>query len=355
MKITFLVAAVDFSGGIRVIAQYAEGLRRKGHDVVVVSPLPVPYGRLSRFRNSFFPKRHVLSPSHLDSTQVTVKLLERYRPIREADVPEADVIVATWWETAEWFATFPESRGAKVHFIQGYEIFNGNKARVDACLQMPHEKITISKWLENILVEQLGTKKPILVTNGVETNLFSCPPRTIPESPTFGFVYSSSFYKGSDIAIDALSIAKKRIPNLQAIAFGHDALGPSNPIPAFIRYHASPAQSELRSIYGSCTAWIFPSREEGFGLPILEALASGTPLISTPAGAAPEILNEGGGYLLEGFDADEMADKIVEIVSIAPEEWRLKSSACTRIARRYSIEKSIDKFEKALILLSKSG
>lgn len=348
MKITFIVAAVDFSGGIRVIAQYAEGLRRKGHDVLVVSPSPVPYGRLARFRNQYFPKRQMSTPSHLDNTLVAVKFLERYRPVRPEDVPQADVIIATWWETAEWIAALPEDRGKKVHFVQGYEAFHGTKERVDACLQLPNEKITISKWLENILVEQLKTKEPLLVTNGVEVRLFSLPDRAMPEKPRLGFVHASSFYKGSDIAIRALSIAKERIPELQAVAFGHDAVDPVSPLPDFIDYHVSPAQSDLRTIYGSCTAWIFPSREEGFGLPILEALASGTPLVATPAGAAPEILRNGGGFILDGFSADEMADKIVQMVSIGADEWKLKSSECLRIAQSHSLDKSIDKFESAL-------
>lgn len=353
MRVTFIVAAVDFSGGIRVIAQYAEGLRRRGHDVLVISPSAVPYGRLARFRNQYFPKRQTYAPSHLDSTLVAINFLERYRPVRLEDVPQADVIIATWWETAEWIVAFPEDRGKKVHFVQGYETFHGNKERVDACLQLPNEKITISKWLENILVEQLETKEPFLVTNGVDAHLFSLPDRVMPEKPRLGFVHASSFYKGSDIAIRALSIAKERIPELQAIAFGHGALDPVSPFPDFIDYHISPAQSELPSIYGSCTAWIFPSREEGFGLPILEALASGTPLIATPAGAAPEILKNGGGYILDGFNADEMADKIVQMVSIEADEWKLKSSECLRIANNHSLEKSIDKFESALIEISK--
>ncbi|MGC8714943.1 MAG: glycosyltransferase [Leptodesmis sp.] len=53
----------------------------------------------------------------------------------------------------------------------------------------------------------------------------------------------------------------------------------------------------MRDYYSACDAWLFPSRYEAVGLPILEAMACRTPVIGTPAGIAPEMLSDGAGIL----------------------------------------------------------
>lgn len=349
MRITFVVAAVDFGGGIRVVAQYAEGLRRKGHEVLVVSPPRYPSGRIAKFRNTYFPPSKVAVASHFDDTKVPVKFLERYRPVRESDVPPADVIIATWWETAEWIASFPDDRGKKFHFVQDYEIWNGDKERVDACLRLPIEKITISSWLEHILVEQVGTAKPAIILNGVDTKKFRQPERRMPSLPTIGFVYTTNVRKGIDIAIAALIKTKEHIPNLRCIAFGHELPGSNLPLPDFVEFRLLPPQEEIPHIYGQCSAWLFTSREEGFGLPILEAFACGTPVVATTAGAAPDILACGGGILSESYEPGKIAEKITAILKLNNNEWKNLSDESLRISSNFSNEASVNNMERMLI------
>lgn len=348
MRVTFVVAALDMGGGIRVIAQYAEGLRLRGHDVTIVVPAPRPYGRLQRVRSSlpFLKPRHVTS--HFDGTGVTVKVLDRCRPVRASDVPPADVIIATWWETAEWIADFPEDRGRKFHFVQGYEIWNGDKDRVDAALKLPTQKITISRWLEAILVDQLGLDAPAFVPNGVDRTLFFAGEREMPDGPTVGFVYAPNPMKGSDIAIEAISLAREKRPALRCIAFGHAEAQEAMPLPSFVEYHVSPRQDQLGALYGLCSAWLFPSREEGFGLPILEAMASGTPVIAVPSGAAPELLAQGGGTLLRSANSREMSEIILEYCDMPKAKWDVLSREAIAASVRYSPASSIDRFAQII-------
>jgi glycosyltransferase involved in cell wall biosynthesis len=49
---------------------------------------------------------------------------------------------------------------------------------------------------------------------------------------------------------------------------------------------------ELAELYRGAACLVFPSRDEGFGLPLLEAMASGTPVVATRAGALPEIAGD---------------------------------------------------------------
>src|SRR5262249_39465262 len=104
----------------------------------------------------------------------------------------------------------------------------------------------------------------------------------------------------------------------------------------------------LRDAYAGCDAWLSGTREEGFGLPILEAMACRTPVIATPAGAAPELLAKGGGLLVPHEDPAAMAQAIVQICSLPEPEWKALSDAALATATGYTWDDATDLFEKAL-------
>ena len=53
-------------------------------------------------------------------------------------------------------------------------------------------------------------------------------------------------------------------------------------------------RTQLHALYRGATALVYPSRYEGFGLPVLEAMASGTPVIASRAASIPEVLGDAG-------------------------------------------------------------
>ena len=69
-------------------------------------------------------------------------------------------------------------------------------------------------------------------------------------------------------------------------------------------------ESSLRKCYALCTVYVCPSRLEGFGLTLLEAFASGKPVVATNVGAMPEIVSEKNGSLVEPGDTRAMSDSI---------------------------------------------
>lgn len=70
-------------------------------------------------------------------------------------------------------------------------------------------------------------------------------------------------------------------------------------------------------LYRNAEAFVFPSRHEGFGLPPLEAMASGTPVVAGDAGSLPEIVGT-GGFLVDPDDVRNMAGAIISIVLQEP-------------------------------------
>jgi glycosyltransferase involved in cell wall biosynthesis len=65
-----------------------------------------------------------------------------------------------------------------------------------------------------------------------------------------------------------------------------------------VRFVWSPPDDELAALYQHAFALLLPSRNEGFGLPALEAMACGCPVIAARAGALPEVVG-GAGVLLD--------------------------------------------------------
>jgi glycosyltransferase involved in cell wall biosynthesis len=113
-------------------------------------------------------------------------------------------------------------------------------------------------------------------------------------------------------------------------------------------YYKSPKQDDIKHIYAECDAWLFPSRSEGFGLPILEAMACRTPVIGVPTGAAPELLNENAGILVESENSEAMAQAIVKICDLPETEWQKLSMRAHHRATSYTWSDASRLFEQAL-------
>jgi glycosyltransferase involved in cell wall biosynthesis len=358
MRITFVLPVVDSSGGIRVVANHAAWLIKRGHQVTLVSVPPAPPSLRDRVR--VLVREHRILPlvpkpvSHLSGLKAVHRVIERSRPIDDADLPDADVVVATWWETAEWVARLSPSKGRKAYFVQGHECFEHTPHdRVQATYRSPLCKITIAQWLVDLMRERYGDPTSILVPNAVDHAVFDSPARDKQAIPTVGVMYSDVGCKGCDVALRAVAIARETIPSLRLRSFGH-ALWPRLPLPADTDFTAEPTTEQLCRTYSACDAWLFSSREDGFGLPILEAMACHTPVIGTPAGAAPELLADGVGVLVPPDDPESMARAIVDVCRMENAAWRRLSEAAYARAAQYGWEPVSAKFEAALTAIARA-
>jgi glycosyltransferase involved in cell wall biosynthesis len=353
MKITFVLPTLCVAGGIRIISIFAERLRKLGHFVFVISP-PHPQPSMRQQVKSLLRGRGWISPyekepSFFDNLGVENKIIERYRPIEDKDVPDADVVIATWWETAEWVAKLSPSKGAKAYFIQHYEVFDYlPKDRVEATWRLPLHKIMLSQWLVDIAREKYGDSQVSLALPSVDTKQFYASPRNKQSVPTVGMMYSTIYWKGTDIALKAFSLAAAKIPNLRLVAFGTGAPSSELPLPANTEYVIQPDQDKIKDYYSKCDAWLLASRSEGDCLPIIEAMACRTPVISTPVGAAPEILSGGTGILVRAEDPEEMAKAIESICQLPNSKWQALSEAVYAKVKNYTWEDATASFEAAL-------
>lgn len=353
MRITFVLPPPDLSGGIRVIAVYADRLKRRGHHVTLVFPpnrgIPIKrrIGWLLRGRGWVSQPR--FHPSHIDHLDVEKRALDMWRPVTERDVPDADVVVATWWETADWVAALPASKGAKAYFLQHFEVHEPAWApHVRRTWSLPLHKIVVAEWLAETARREFNDTDVSVVPNSVDTESFNAQDRVKQPVPTVGYMYSVALWKGSDIAAAAVERARKMLGEVRCIGFGAMAATEELPLPADTEYYVRPPQTEIPRLYARADVWLVPSRSEGFGLPILEAMACGTPVIATPTGAAPELLGDGTGVVVPHEDPGALADAIVSLCRASEADWQRMSERAYTKARSYTWDDATARFEAAL-------
>jgi len=343
MRFTFLLPSDNLTGGARVVSVYARELIALGHEVLVLTCAEDVLPWRQRFRQYFAALRganevKAAVRGHIALSGVPHRVMARHGPITVNDVPDADVLVATWWETAVWMHTMPARKGRKVHLIQGYEIWFGQHMvqQVHAALKLPNIKVAISRDLKVTIEAALGPLGIAVIPNAVDPSQFNAPVRARNSVPTVGFVYSVASIKGADICAKACELARLCLPNLRVISFGTDAPDVTVPLPLGTSYYRRPSQDHLRDHYAACDAWLFGSRLDSFGLPILEAMACRTPVIAVPIGAAEDLVGGGGGVLVAKESPQEMADALVRMCTQPEPVWLRQSSLAYETAHHYS-------------------
>jgi len=286
--------------------------------------------------------------SRLDDLDLNHRVLDTFRAVTDDNVPDADVIVGTWWETTEWVAALGPSKGAKAYFIQDHEVFEYLPVeRAKATYRNGFHKIVVSQWLQNVMDVEYGDADCTLVPNTINFNQFYATNRKKNQRPTVGFLYTRAPRKAVHLAIDAIIKAREINPNLRVLSFGLNEPDKSLPLPSWVEFHHDPPQDKIPILYRNCDFWLFSSYSEGFGLPIIEAMACGTPVIGTQAGAAPLYIDDQTGALVEPI-ADTFTEQIIRFSDMSEDEWKQKSDNAHRRVSGYTWYDASLLFEEAL-------
>jgi glycosyltransferase involved in cell wall biosynthesis len=97
-----------------------------------------------------------------------------------------------------------------------------------------------------------------------------------------------------------------------------------------VRFVGPAPDADLPALYGGALAFAFPSMWEGFGLPVLEAMAAGAPVVASNRGALPEVA--GGAARLVEPQAAPLAEALGALVADAGERARLRAAGLARAA-----------------------
>lgn len=108
-------------------------------------------------------------------------------------------------------------------------------------------------------------------------------------------------------------------------------------------------QEQLVALYNGATLFVFPSFGEGFGIPVLEAMACGTPVLCSNATSLPEVAGK-VAETFDPFDQDEFNQKLAALLRDAPRLERMGRDGpawAGRFTWRRAAEQTLDVYQKA--------
>jgi glycosyltransferase involved in cell wall biosynthesis len=167
----------------------------------------------------------------------------------------------------------------------------------------------------------------------------------LPGNPSILHVGHSGFYKNIEAILSALPLMQRRLerPVLFRKVGGRFTLAQEELIQRLglvgsVESLGTLPDDELVRVYGAADVLVMPSLHEGFGLPALEAMASGTPVVASNRGSLPEVVGD-AGLLVDPEDIDAIADAVVRLIT----DSRLRADMTTRgieRARQFTWERT---------------
>jgi glycosyltransferase involved in cell wall biosynthesis len=123
--------------------------------------------------------------------------------------------------------------------------------------------------------------------------------------------------KGHQYLFRAFELVKKRLPDAELICVGQyktDFRRERQRWEGTFRHIPHLSHTDLASLLQSCTAFVFPSQEEGIARAQIEALAVGLPVIGTHEGGATTLVRDGiEGCIVRGRDSRHIADAMIQV------------------------------------------
>ncbi|MDZ7376231.1 MAG: glycosyltransferase [candidate division KSB1 bacterium] len=198
------------------------------------------------------------------------------------------------------------------------EIVRLRKHHRDFALQMANRIISVSNYLKHVLIARgIAPEKMIVIPNGIDTNIF------IPEIDLNGhvdilFVGNLIELKGIDLLIQAFHKFYQKYPNLNLKIIGEGplrdklcSLALKLGISDRVNFLGPMQNRNVARILSKARLLCLPSRQEGFGVVAIEALASGVPVVGARTGGIIDIITSDNiGFLFEPGNSDDLALKL---------------------------------------------
>ncbi|OAQ54127.1 hypothetical protein HTG_00940 [Natrinema mahii] len=206
------------------------------------------------------------------------------------------------------------------------------------------ERVSHSVVLNPDLAEKLrkrGIEDISIIPNGVNTSRFNADPHPSEETPmTVFFAGTITHRKGVDVLLNAAKIVNKAIDEKVVFRVAGDTaveeefveecrktIHEENLEGVFV-FEGFVPEEKLRKLYENADIFVLPSREEGFGMALTEALATSTPAVASNVGGIPLQVEDGyNGYLFDKEDYRSLADKILKLINNQEERLQMAKNA----------------------------
>ncbi len=208
--------------------------------------------------------------------------------------------------------------------------------------RLPHI-ITVSQQSRADIIKHfpVDEKNIEIIANGIDTQRFK--PLDVKKNP-FRIITTASSdqtLKGLHTLLDAVAITRKSLPDIQLRVIGklkHNSLAHKRlhelKLSESVNFKSGISTEELVHEYNQASLAVCPSLYEGFGIPALEAMACGLPLISSDGGALPEVVGD-AALIFNAGDEQELARMILNVLTNKPLATDLSKRALDRVQQSY--------------------
>jgi len=343
LKIIFAVWDTGRAGGTRAIYEIGNRLSGKGHDVKIVAlggehkwfnvRVPVEYVEVPFLLKPALGLYHLLflTSKKVDyfSVNAFAKKLGFHADMVKAlahalkKCSNVDVSVATWYPTA--LAVSLSGVSKPYYFMQDFPelVLTGGEYGLRTfyiTLRLPFHFLTNSTYTRDVVLNQQPNAEVTTIGAGVNTEVFY--PRNsqiidISNKRVIMIMLRGLKFKGDDIAVKALNIVNRKIPIHVLIVGSARALDKVKPEITFTYIHFGDMSDEnLAKIYSSADTFVFTSYVEGFGLPPLEAMACGTPVVTTDCKGNRDYARDGYNCLVSPpGEPLAIAEQVLKVLS----------------------------------------
>jgi glycosyltransferase involved in cell wall biosynthesis len=215
--------------------------------------------------------------------------------------------------------------------------------QVEVARQLSHI-ITVSQIASRHIATAFGISEHKLrvVYNGIDTEIFSPSPKVNRLGNRLLTIRSGNTpVKGLTYLLEALALLRQK-HNLELIVVGKGAdtdmtrkLIGNLGIGDYVKFIAEIDTSELVNQYRSASIVVAPSTYEGFGLPVAEAMACGSPVVTTTAGALPEVVGD-AGILVPPADVKALVEAISALMDNPAKRRQLSEIGRRRIVQTFN-------------------
>jgi glycosyltransferase involved in cell wall biosynthesis len=171
---------------------------------------------------------------------------------------------------------------------------------------------TPSNTVKQKVMKRFRIENVIVTPNGVNPSCFHLDVQQCMDSlPSRYILFVGSLQPGKNLQtlLNAWNVIQDDYPDLWLVIVGqHRSIFRKVEFTASKRilYLGYVEESELPGLYSRATLFVLPSFDEGFGLPSLEAMACGTPVVVSDGGALPETI-EDAGLIFRTLDVNDLA------------------------------------------------
>ena len=185
-------------------------------------------------------------------------------------------------------------------------------------------------------------RKLRVISGGIDTGKFR-PCET--KKPYFLYVGRQTAHKGLESLLRAFALISSRIPNYRLVIVGERLEGGISPyleslaaklgIKERVLFTGHIDETVLIDLYSKAYAFVLPSLEEAFGLVLLEAMASKTPVIASAVGGILDVVNDGrNGLLIAPNSPEDLANAMYRLVNEKATHKQMMSF-CYKFVRDY--------------------